>query len=50
MNNAVLAGLQVYLVEKDRQRRLDGLVAKLQPFPLSGTTAFEKYFLTCRGF
>jgi uncharacterized 2Fe-2S/4Fe-4S cluster protein (DUF4445 family) len=50
MANAVLAGLQVYLVGKDRQQRLDGLVAKLQPFPLSGTPAFEKYFLACAGF
>ena len=50
MANGVLAGLQAYLMEKDRHRRLDDLVATLQPFPLSGTPAFEKHFLDCLGF
>ena len=50
MANGVLAGLQVYLLEKDRQKRLDDLVSTLQPFPLSGTPAFEKHFLDCLGF
>ena len=50
MANGVLAGLQAYLMEKDRHRRLDDLVATLQPFPLSGTPAFEKHFLDSLGF
>ena len=50
MANAVLTGLQAYLTAKDRQRRLDDLVATLQPFPLSGTPAFEKHFFDCLGF
>ena len=45
-----LTGLQAYLIEKDRQKRLDDLVATLHPFPLSGTPAFEKHFLECLRF
>ena len=48
--SGVLTGLQAYLMEKDRQKRLDDMVATLQPFPLSGTPAFEKHFLDCLGF
>lgn len=50
MANAVLTGLQAYLTVNDRQRRLDDLVTTLQPFPLSGTPAFEKHFFDCLGF
>jgi len=50
MADGVLAGLQAYLIENDRHKRLDELVATLQPLPLSGTPAFEKHFLECLGF
>ncbi len=50
MANGVLAGLQAHLMGNERQKRLDRLVAKIQPFPLSGTPAFEKHFLTALNF
>ena len=43
--NGVLAGLQSYLADADGKKRLTALMATIQPFPLSGTPAFEKYFL-----
>ncbi len=44
--NGVLAGLQTYLVEGDGKQRLHSLMTTMQPFPLSGTPAFERLFLT----
>ncbi len=43
--NGVLAGLQAYLTATDGQQRLAKLTNTIQPFPLSGTPAFEKHFL-----
>jgi len=43
--NGVLAGLQAYLKATDGQRQLADLTSKIQPFPLSGTPAFERFFL-----
>ncbi|MGK2907717.1 MAG: ASKHA domain-containing protein [Desulfuromonadales bacterium] len=43
--NGVLAGLQTYLTGTDSQQRLAALMTRIQPFPLSGTPAFEKHFL-----
>lgn len=43
--NGVLAGLQAYLTATDGQQRLADLMNTIQPFPLSGTPAFEKHFL-----
>lgn len=43
--NGVLAGLQAYLVDVEGKQRLDELTATMQPFPLSGTPAFERLFL-----
>ena len=42
--NGVLAGLQAYLTATDGQQRLADLMNTIQPFPLSGTPAFEKHF------
>jgi len=50
MANGVLAGLQAYLLADDRQKRLESMVAKIQPFPLSGTPAFERHFLSALNF
>ena len=44
--NGVLAGLQAYLVDVDGEQRLNTLMTTMQPFPLSGTPAFERLFLT----
>ncbi len=43
--NGVLAGLQSYLTAADGQRRLADLLNTIQPFPLSGTPAFERLFM-----
>jgi uncharacterized 2Fe-2S/4Fe-4S cluster protein (DUF4445 family) len=43
--NGVLAGLQTYLIAADGPQRLADLMNTIQPFPLSGTPAFEKHFL-----
>lgn len=43
--NGVLAGVQAYLTSTDGQQRLADLMNTIQPFPLSGTPAFEKHFL-----
>ncbi len=43
--NGVLAGLQAYLTATDGQQRLADLLNTIQPFPLSGTPAFERHFL-----
>jgi uncharacterized 2Fe-2S/4Fe-4S cluster protein (DUF4445 family) len=43
--NGVLAGLQAYLSAAAGQQRLADLMKTIQPFPLSGTPAFEKQFL-----
>ncbi len=48
--NGVLAGLQAYLTAADGRQRLDALMATLQPFPLSGTPAFERCFLAALEF
>jgi len=48
--NGVLAGLQTYLADVDGQRRLAELTSKIQPFPLSGTPAFERLFLAALEF
>lgn len=48
--NGVLAGLQAYLVAPDGQQRLTSLMTAMQPFPLSGTPAFERLFLTALEF
>jgi len=48
--NGVLAGLRTYLVSVDGQRRLASLMSTLQPFPLSGTPAFESSFLSALEF
>lgn len=43
--NGVLAGLGSYLAGDDGDARLKSLLGTLQPFPLSGTPAFERLFL-----
>ncbi len=43
--NGVLAGLQAYLNAINGRQKLAGLIASMQPFPLSGTPAFERHFL-----
>jgi len=43
--NGVLAGLQAYQNAADGRQELAGLIASMQPFPLSGTPAFERHFL-----
>ena len=43
--NGVLAGLQAYLSAVDGEKQLAALMARLQPFPLSGTPLFEQYFI-----
>lgn len=48
--NGVLTGLQAYLTAVDGRRRLDSLLERIQPFPLSGTPAFEKHFLASLDF
>jgi uncharacterized 2Fe-2S/4Fe-4S cluster protein (DUF4445 family) len=48
--NGVLAGLQTYLNAIDGQHQLAGLMASMQPFPLSGTPAFERHFLAALEF
>ncbi len=48
--NGVLAGLQTYLTAADGQQRLAELTSKIQPFPLSGTPAFERLFLAALEF
>ena len=50
VSNAVLAGLQKYLFIEQRQDMLDMLITHSKPFPLSGTPAFEKYFMNSLGF
>jgi hypothetical protein len=45
ITNGVLAGLQVYLVDSDGERKLNSLMTTVQPFPLSGTPTFERLFL-----
>lgn len=45
VTNGVLAGLGSYLAARDRSFRLEALMGKIQTFPLSGTPAFERYFL-----
>ena len=46
VSNGVLDGLSVYLAATDGPKRLQKLTSLLQPFPLSGTPAFEKRFLS----
>ncbi len=48
--NGVLKGLQVYLASNRKESILDNLVKSMQPFPLSGTPAFEKYFMKSLSF
>jgi uncharacterized 2Fe-2S/4Fe-4S cluster protein (DUF4445 family) len=48
--NGVLAGLQTYLAAADGQQRLADLINTIQPFPLSGTPAFERLFLSALEF
>jgi len=48
--NGVLAGLQTYLNAIDGQHHLAALMASMQPFPLSGTPAFENHFLAALEF
>jgi uncharacterized 2Fe-2S/4Fe-4S cluster protein (DUF4445 family) len=48
--NGVLAGLQSYLNATDGQQQLADLISTIQPFPLSGTPAFEKLFLSALEF
>ncbi len=48
--NGVLAGLQTYLAATDGQQRLADLINTIQPFPLSGTPAFERLFLSALEF
>ncbi len=50
VTNGVLAGLQAYLAAADGQQRLADLVNTIQPFPLSGTPAFERFFLAALEF
>ncbi len=50
VENGVLAGLQVYLTETDGQKKLAALTEKIRPFPLSGTPAFERLFLSALEF
>ena len=48
--NGVLAGLQSYLAAADGRQRLAALMATIQAFPLSGTPAFERSFLSALEF
>jgi uncharacterized 2Fe-2S/4Fe-4S cluster protein (DUF4445 family) len=48
--NGVLAGLQAYLTTADGRQRLAALMTVVQPFPLSGTPAFERSFLAALEF
>jgi uncharacterized 2Fe-2S/4Fe-4S cluster protein (DUF4445 family) len=48
--NGVLAGLQSYLTATDGSQRLAALMTALQSLPLSGTPAFERYFLSALEF
>ena len=50
VKNGVLSGLGAYLSHADRHDRLSALLASLQPFPLSGSPAFEKRFLAALNF
>jgi uncharacterized 2Fe-2S/4Fe-4S cluster protein (DUF4445 family) len=50
VENGVLAGLQAYLTAADGQQRLAALMTRIQPFPLSGTPAFERCFLSALEF
>ncbi len=50
MANAVLAGLRSYLVCTEGQHRLQELLQAIRPFPLSGTPAFEKRYLSSLDF
>lgn len=50
VTNGVLAGLGSYLVEVDGPARLKSLLETIQPLPLSGTPAFERYFLASLDF
>ena len=43
--NGVLTGLQTYLTASDSEEKLAALMKRVQPFPLSGTPAFEHQFL-----
>ncbi len=48
--NGVLAGLQSYLTASGSEENLAALVKRIQPFPLSGTPAFEQHFLAALEF
>lgn len=43
--NGVLTGLERYLVASGGAQQLKALLKTMQPFPLSGTPAFERHFL-----
>jgi uncharacterized 2Fe-2S/4Fe-4S cluster protein (DUF4445 family) len=48
--NGVLKGLQVYLASSCKEKKLKRLIESMQPFPLSGTPAFENYYLKSLNF
>ena len=50
IENGVLTGLHKFLQNADGQQQLDALLQRIQPFPLSGTPAFEKLFLSSLDF
>jgi len=50
VKNLVLDGLQTYLTAADGTQRLNSLLATVRPFPLSGTPAFERLFLSALAF
>lgn len=50
VDNAVLAGLVRYLTVPESAEQLQDLMTLIQPFPLSGTPAFEHSFLSSLGF
>jgi hypothetical protein len=50
ISNGVLNGLQVYLASTDKEKILESLVESMQPFPLSGTPAFEKHYMKSLNF
>jgi uncharacterized 2Fe-2S/4Fe-4S cluster protein (DUF4445 family) len=46
IKNGVLTGLQKYLLSTHGSQQLEDVLQKAQPFPLSGSPAFEKLFLS----
>jgi uncharacterized 2Fe-2S/4Fe-4S cluster protein (DUF4445 family) len=45
-----LAGVQRFLLQSEGRGQLQELAAKIRSYPLSGTPAFERAFLTALNF